>query len=48
MPLSKGTTRQAVSSNVRKELAAGKPRKQAVAIALNELREMQKKKRTKR
>jgi hypothetical protein len=48
MPLSKGTTRKAVSSNIKTEMAAGKPQKQAVAVALNELRAMQKKKRMKR
>jgi ribonucleotide monophosphatase NagD (HAD superfamily) len=36
MPLSKGTTKKAVSSNIKKEMEeAGKPQKQAIAIALN-------------
>lgn len=35
MPLVKGSSRQAVSANIKTELAAGKPRKQAIAIALN-------------
>ena len=35
MPLQKGKSRQAVSANIRTEIAAGKPRKQAIAIALN-------------
>lgn len=33
MPLIKNTSRSAMSSNVKAEVAAGKPRKQAVAIA---------------
>ena len=35
MPLKKGSSRKAVSSNIRTEIAEGKPQKQAVAIALN-------------
>ena len=35
MPLAKGSSRKAVSSNIKTEMAAGKPQKQAVAIALN-------------
>lgn len=35
MPLKPGSSRAAVSSNVRTEKAAGKPQSQAVAIALN-------------
>jgi hypothetical protein len=45
MPLSKGTGKKAVSTNIRREIAAGKPQKQAVAIALSEQRENKKKKR---
>ena len=33
MPLIKSTSKQAFSKNVKKEIAAGKPPKQAVAIA---------------
>ena len=33
MPLSKGKGKKAFSSNVKAEMAAGKPQKQAVAIA---------------
>lgn len=33
MPLTKSTSKKAFSSNVKKEVAAGKPQKQAVAIA---------------
>ncbi len=35
MPLKSGKSRTAVSSNIKTEIAAGKPQKQAVAIALN-------------
>jgi hypothetical protein len=33
MPLNKGKSKKAFSENVRTEIAAGKPQKQAVAIA---------------
>jgi hypothetical protein len=35
MPLIKGSGKKAVSSNIKTEMSAGKPQKQAVAIALD-------------
>lgn len=38
MPLKRGSSPKTVSANIRTEIAAGKPQKQAVAIALNTAR----------
>lgn len=44
MPLQKSTSKKAFSSNIRAEVAAGKPQKQAVAIAYSVKRQAAKKK----
>ena len=44
MPLKKSASKKAVSENIRTEMAAGKPQRQAVAIALSVQREAAKKK----
>ena len=44
MPLIKSKSRRAVSENIRTEMAAGRPQKQAIAIALTVQREAAKKK----
>lgn len=43
MPLKKSTSKKAVSENIKTEMEAGKPQKQAVAIALEVQRRAKKK-----
>jgi hypothetical protein len=38
VPLKSGKSKKVISSNIKTEMAAGKPQKQAVAIALSEAR----------
>ncbi|MCY1433038.1 hypothetical protein D9M71_490570 [compost metagenome] len=43
MPLKKGYSKKVISENISKEIASGRPKDQAVAIALNTAREAAKK-----
>ena len=44
MPLKSGKSKKVISSNIRTEIKAGRPRKQAVAIALSKAKQSKKRK----
>ena len=48
MPLKKGSSKKNISDNIKTEMNAGKPQKQAIAIAMSEAGKSKKKKKAKK
>ena len=44
MPMKKGSSKAAISQNIRTEMAAGKPQKTAIAIAMSKAKKKKKNK----